>query len=441
MPSRAVRDPGPKPRDAPPSPLGETVPMTVRIAAVGDPGHLEDQQSLARARALSREAAPDLEWSPLTTRRVDGDDLAGFDALWFLSWPQAPEAEGLRRAAWGAHGTGTPVLVSPTEPPAWFVGQARQRAAYRLVAERQAAEAAALEAAEREPRTYVHQMRGPRFRWWRPLLALAVATVSWLVLAAVFTIPTLLLVESEAEMMNPVDPWSSLSLNLLLASLIPATLVGLAAGFRRSPWRVLSVAGRLRWGWLGWCLLVVTPLWAGYLLVTWFVFDQEVLDRPESWGALLAITLLTTPLQAAGEEIAFRGGLVQGVGAWVRSPLVALALTAVLSTATFAAAHGSADPWIIVELASLAVAGCWLAWRTGGLEAVIVLHVVNNVLIMVTGILLGGLEESYIDGASEGSPLSAVMNVVATALVTAVLLRLARRRGIAPRGWRTPATG
>lgn len=415
--------------------------MTVRIAAVGDPGHLEDQQSLARARALSREVSPDLEWSPLTTRRVDGEDLAGFDALWFMAWPEAPEAEGLRRAAWGAHGSGTPVIVSPTEPPGWFVGQARQRAAQRRMAEQRAAEAAALEAGEREPRTYVHQMRGPRYRWWRPLLALAVATLSWVVLAALFTVPALFLVESEAEMMNPVNPWSSLSLNLLLASLVPATLLGLWVGFRRSPWRVLSVAGRLRWGWLGWCLLVVTPLWAGYLAVTWVVFDQEVLDRPEHWGALLAITLLTTPLQAAGEEVAFRGGLVQGVGAWFRSPVVALAVTAALSTAAFAAAHGSADPWIVVELASLAVAGCWLAWRTGGLEAVIVLHVVNNVLIMVTGILAGGLEESYIDGASEGSPVSAGMNVVATALVTAVLLWLARRRGIAPAGWRTPATG
>jgi len=415
--------------------------MTVRIAALGDPGHLDDQQSLARARALSREAAPDLEWSPLTTRRVDVDDLAGFDALWFMAWPDAPEAEGLRRAAWGAHGAGIPVLVSPGEPPGWFVGQARQRAAYRLAAERRAAEAAALEAGEREPRPYVHQMRGPRYRWWRPLVALAVAVGVWLVCAAALSVPALLLVESEEEMVNPLNPWASLSLNLLLAALTPATLMGVWVGFRRSPWRVLSVAGRLRWGWLGWCLLVVTPLWAAYLLLTWFVFDQEVLDRPEHWVALLIITVVTTPLQAAGEEVAFRGGLVQGVGSWFRSPVVALGVTTLLSTATFAAAHGSADPWIVVELGSLAVAGCWLAWRTGGLEAVIVLHVVNNVLIMVTGILLGGLDASYVSGESEGSPVSTGMNVVATALVTAALLWLARRRGIAPRGWRTPATG
>ena len=33
------------------------------------------------------------------------------------------------------------------------------------------------------------------------------------------------------------------------------------------------------------------------------------------------------------------------------------------------------------------------------------------------------------------------MNLVATAVVTALLLWLARRRGIAPAGWRTPAQG
>ncbi|GAA4120082.1 hypothetical protein GCM10022415_21130 [Knoellia locipacati] len=415
--------------------------MTVRIAAVGNPGHLQDQQSLAQARALSRQGAPDLEWQPLTAGEPGAESLEGYDGVWLMAWPQDLATEGARRAAWQAHAAGVPVLVSPTEPPALFVGQARERAAYRLRSEQRAAEAARIEASEREPRTYVSQMRGPRHRWWRPLVALAVAAGTWVVGALVVSLPALLVVESEEEMGNPLNPWASVSLNLVLALLVPATLLGLWVGFRRSPWRVLSVTGRLRWGWLGWCLLVVTPLWAAYLAVTWFVFDQDVLDRPEHWVALLVITLVTTPLQAAGEEIAFRGGLVQGVGAWFHSPVVALVVTTVLSTAFFAAAHGSADVWVVIELGSLAAAGCWLVWRTGGLEAVIVLHVVNNVLIMVTGILLGGLEESYVDGSTQGSPVSAGMNVVATVVVTAVLLRLARRRGIAPAGWATPATG
>ena len=139
--------------------------------------------------------------------------------------------------------------------------------------------------------------------------------------------------------------------------------------------------------------------------------------------------------------MAFRGGLVQSIGSWFRSPVVALVVTTVISTAAFALADGSLDPWILTELGSLAVFGCYLAWRTGGLEAVIVIHVINNVLILVSGALLGGLEESYVDGASTGSPVSAGMNLVVTGATTAVLLWLARRRGIAPAGWLTPARG
>ncbi|MFC7489725.1 MULTISPECIES: CPBP family intramembrane glutamic endopeptidase [unclassified Knoellia] len=415
--------------------------MNVRIAVVGDPGQEPHQRSLSQARALSVGAAADLEWSPFAPWELGDGRLDGFDALWLMAWPQDAESEPVRRAAWVAHQQGTAVVVSPTEPPRWFVELARQRAAYRIRGEVERTRAAELEAAEREPRTYVHQMRGPRHRWWRPLVALAVAVAVAVACVIALLVPSGLggLMDSEESLVDPLNPWAALVTNLLLASLIPATLVGVWAGFRRSPWRVLSVAGRLRWGWLGWCTLVVTPLWAAYLAVSWVVFEQEVLDRPDHWAALIVVTLLTTPLQAAGEELAFRGGLVQGVGAWFRSPVVALIITAVLSTAFFAAAHGSADPWIIIELGSLALAGCWLAWRTGGLEAVIVLHVVNNLLIMVTGILLGGLEESFVDGASEGSPVSAAMNVVATALVSAVLLWLARRRGVAPAGWRTPA--
>jgi len=417
--------------------------MNVRIAVVGDPGQEHHQHALRQARARSVGPAADLEWTPFAPWEVAEGSLERFDALWLMDWPENPESEPVRRAAWAIHQQGSPVVVSPREPLEGFVGQARQRTAYRMRGEVERTRAVELEAAEREPRTYVHQMRGPRHRWWRPLVALAVAVGVVIVCLVALMVPSEIggLLDSEDTLVDPLNPWAALVTNLLLASLIPATLIGVWAGFRRSPWRVLSVAGRMRWGWLGWCLLVITPLWLVYLAVTWVVFDQEVLDRPDNWVALLVVLLFTTPLQAAGEELAFRGGLVQGVGAWFRSPVVALAVTTVLSTALFVAAHGSADPWIIIELGSLAVAGCWLAWRTGGLEAVIALHVVNNVLIMASGILFGGLEASFVTGESAGSPLSAGMNIVATTLVTAALLWLARRRGVAPAGWRTPAQG
>ena len=109
---------------------------------------------------------------------------------------------------------------------------------------------AALAAAEAEPRPYVHQMRGPRHRWWRPLLALVVVVATWLALAAALTTVFWvagLLPDTECRR-SPPTRGAALWSNLLLAALIPATLFGLWVGHRRSPWRVLSVTRARRGG-------------------------------------------------------------------------------------------------------------------------------------------------------------------------------------------------
>ncbi len=431
--------------------------MSVRIAVIGAPGGAGGPVVDGGPEALtSLPALPGLDVEPwvLPPSSPWLRDLSGFDGIWLTVPPTGEHRDALLSVAWWARGHAVPLLTpddgihysdgyAPPQPTTLaFLEAARRRAHQREWWDADQARLASLAAAEAEPRPYVHQMRGPRHRWWRPLLAFVVVVATWLALAGalttVFSVSGLLSV-SDADVAT--DPAANLWSNLLLAALIPATLFGLWVGHRRSPWRVLSVTRRFRWGWMLWCTAVVTPLWAAYLALSWVVFDQEVLPRPEQWAALIAVSVLTTPLQAAGEEVAFRGGLVQSVGSWFRSPVVALVVTTPLSAGLFAAAHGSADPWIVLELGSLAVYGCYLAWRTGGLEAVIVVHVVNNLLITVSGALLGGLEQSYVDTTTTGSPVSAGMSVVSTGLVTALLLWGARRRGIAPSGWLTPARG
>ncbi|MGB7818392.1 MAG: CPBP family intramembrane glutamic endopeptidase, partial [Ornithinibacter sp.] len=334
-----------------------------------------------------------------------------------------------------------PLLVDgPTPHPVlWgFLGAARARSEARIGRERR--EALAIE--EARPRSYVHQMRGAHHRWWRPLVALLLVVVGFITVSGAITVPFAVLgLLPEDESSFVVTTGANLWLNLVLAALIPVTLFAVWVAFRRSPIRVLSVTGRVRWGWLARCAAIVLPVWVVYLGASWVIFDQEVLPRPQDWVGLLVVTLLTTPLQAAGEEVAFRGGLVQIVGAWIPSERVALVVTTALSAVAFGLAHGSLDPWILIDVGSLAIAGCYLAWRTGGLEAPIAIHVVNNLLITVTGVLAGGLEESYIDTDTTGSALSTVPGVIAMVLVTVLLVRSAQRRGIAPPGWLAPARG
>lgn len=294
-----------------------------------------------------------------------------------------------------------------------------------------------------EPRSYVHQMRGPRYRWWRPVLALGIATVTFAVLIAVVMAGFLITgaVPMDGSEPDMLAPGGFLSGNLMIGALLPATLVGLWAGFGMRPGRVFCVAGRMRWGWLGRCLTLIAPLWAAYVGLSWVVGGGEIKERPEHWLGLLVVALLSTPLQAAAEEVAFRGGLVQGFGAWFRSPVAALVVTTFLSAGLFALAHGSLDVWILIDLGFMAAAGCWLSWRTGGLEAIIALHVANNLLVTAAGLALGGLEDAYVDTGVTSTPGQAGASVLATTVVVLVLLRLARRRGIAPLGWRAPAVG
>ena len=107
------------------------------------------------------------------------------------------------------------------------------------------------------------------------------------------------------------------------------------------------------------------------------------LERPYAaqdnfWWFMLAVAL-TSPLQAAAEEVFFRGYLQQALGTLAASPWVSV----VGSAAIFAFYHGVQNlPLFLARFAFGLLAG-WLVIRTGGLEAGIAAHVVNNVAAFV----------------------------------------------------------
>jgi membrane protease YdiL (CAAX protease family) len=93
--------------------------------------------------------------------------------------------------------------------------------------------------------------------------------------------------------------------------------------------------------------------------------------------ALLAvIVLLTTPLQAAGEEYVFRGYLLQAIGSLTRSKWIALIVTSTV----FAMAHGVQNFPLFFDRFMFGLIAGWLVIRTGGLEAGIAMHILNNFL-------------------------------------------------------------
>ncbi|MEO5920777.1 MAG: CPBP family intramembrane glutamic endopeptidase [Pseudolysinimonas sp.] len=296
------------------------------------------------------------------------------------------------------------------------------------------------------------------FRWWRPLVALLLAGVYYVVFSVVVAVPVLVLavvtgrvsiddparLQSDLGDLAVLDAASPISLLLALGSLavmLPAVhLALLSTGLRPTGVRH-SVAFRLRWRWLwqssvpAFVIVVaatVVPILIGSM------FGEEALGgvttEPVLFLGCVAIILVLTPFQAAAEEYVFRGFLAQMLGSWVRYAPVAI----IVPTAAFASLH----IYDAAGLASVAIFGlgaAYVVWRTGGLEAGITYHALNNIsafLFLASGVYGTTVNESE----TASNPAEVVLVVGSTLIATGVwvawVLWLAKRKGIVRLGGR-----
>ncbi|WP_327011356.1 CPBP family intramembrane metalloprotease [Dactylosporangium sp. NBC_01737] len=128
------------------------------------------------------------------------------------------------------------------------------------------------------------------------------------------------------------------------------------------------------------------------------------------------VLLVLVPLQAAAEEYVCRGWFLQAVGAFVRTPWLPIGVQAVI----FAAVHGTGTAWGLADVAVFGAVTGWLAVRTGGLEAGIALHVVNNLIAMVGAAAFGVLasDESAADSPWQLLAVDASLMLVYAATIT-----------------------
>lgn len=231
--------------------------------------------------------------------------------------------------------------------------------------------------------------------------------------------------------------------NVGWAAAIPAVLLVAFALHRMRPGWVVSVAGMLRWRWLLACFGLAVVALALTVGVSTLLPDQgsgtiDLAGGANAWTSasrdFLLVVLLLTPLQAAGEEFVFRGYLAQACGGLTArfpgavSGTVAVVVPAVL----FALAHGLGQdvPIFFDRLAFGLVAGV-LVLLTGGLEAGIAMHVLNNFLAFGLAIAFGDMTETLMP--TDGTWWSIPVTLVQSLSYLALTLWAARRMGIGAR--------
>lgn len=234
-----------------------------------------------------------------------------------------------------------------------------------------------------------------RSGWWTPLAVGGLGIVFYLAMLAVVMVAMIVAALNDPGFLdrmmglteNPAfdlaDPVMLVFLLGTIVLMLPAyALASLIVNGKRLG-LISSAAGRLRWRWMLVCGGLAIALSAVLTGVSFLLPGAD--DSPSAagpnplWAVSLAIIIVLVPLQSAAEEYIFRGYLMQAIGRWLRHPAFAILLPVPL----FVMGH-LYDVLGQVSVGLFAVAAGWLTWRTGGLEAAIALHVVNN----VTGFLL-----------------------------------------------------
>ncbi|MFL1380639.1 MULTISPECIES: CPBP family intramembrane glutamic endopeptidase [unclassified Nocardiopsis] len=316
-----------------------------------------------------------------------------------------------------------------------------------------------------EGESYHRLGRTSWYRWWTPLLTLAVLGVLvfflWVAMALAVTLVAVLGGSGLAPESVKVGEIAGLAFGLITAALFIPIAVFLV---RVVQWRrvgsLMSVEGRTRSRWLLRCTaLAVGPVALGtvaYMLLA-DRFGLAPVTTEAAWNgrallAALAVIALLVPFQSLAEELTLRGLVMQLVGALgarpgepdgsgpvarvLRSPWPAILAGSTLFPAIYASTHRD-EPWAVTALVLLGLALSWLTWRTGGLEAAIGLHVVAALAQFTLTVLAGGISAigtGAVLGAGlapgTGTPLVLVLTAAQTGLYVLLVLRAARRTGV-----------
>jgi membrane protease YdiL (CAAX protease family) len=247
--------------------------------------------------------------------------------------------------------------------------------------------------------------------WWRPVLG-SLVMLLWLVLfgGLVATIPFLVwygftgadLQDSLTRLLDIQHPTPAglAYVNIALATLIPMAMLTTKTFHGLAPRWLASVAPHIRWRFLVACLAVAVVALVATVAVSSILPGQSdnVGGHANAFTSTtrdyLLVILFLTPFQAAGEEYLFRGYLTQAFGGLFHRAWFAVVVPAFL----FGLAHGIGQsiPVFFDRFAFGLVAGI-LVIMTGGLEAGIAMHVLNNWLAF-------GLALAYGDMASTLNP-------------------------------------
>ena len=294
---------------------------------------------------------------------------------------------------------------------------------------------------------YPLALRNAETVWWRSLLGALFGLSLYLLLV---TLVSQLVVRVSWTLSHPVDyrtyygqaqayerPVGLFASNLGIATLIPISLaLVLVIHHARTHW-LFSVRPGIRWKFLLVCLGVSAVVFVGIQAVIEQITPSGQIAPQAGFWLFLAVIVLTSPIQAAAEEIFFRGYLMQALGSANARPWFGV----VTSALVFALLHGTQNLALFVNRLAFGLLAGLLVWLVGGLEAGIAAHVLNNLVAFgwagLTTTIAALRTVQSLSWAQSGIQILAFVVCAALTWLVARLMRLRTRVDLSAPGVRS----
>ncbi|MCL2653606.1 MAG: CPBP family intramembrane metalloprotease [Propionibacteriaceae bacterium] len=211
-----------------------------------------------------------------------------------------------------------------------------------------------------------------------------------------------------------------------IASFVVIAMLSMRYIHRQAPRWLASVQPGMRWRFM---LIVAIVAVVVFNLSYWATSgrsDFHWAPMQHAWLYLLIIVLVG-PLQAAGEEYFFRGYMQQLIGAVLSQRAVVVLVSAVL----FTAVHGTQNLPLLVDRFVFGALLGTLVVMTGGLEAAIAMHAVNNIFAFGYPVLSGTLADART--ISEVGWGMAGVNILAYVVIAGLAYLIGRAMKVATR--------
>lgn len=266
-----------------------------------------------------------------------------------------------------------------------------------------------------ESEQFLDLVRLGRNDWWRYVLGVTTIGFFWVVLG--YALYRVLM----SAGLEPTPMLEFIALNLSIFMMLGGVAIAVKGIHGRPFMSLIGPDLRMDWRRVRRAAAVWLVIGAAMALAEHLLFPGRyyLSYNAERFYPFLIAVLLLTPLQAASEELVFRGYVMQGLGLLTRRPAVIAAASSIVFTMPHLMNPEVVQYGVAIMAANYFAIGMLLAiatLRDGRLELAIGLHAVNNVFLALLANYEGSaLETESVFMATELDPVFSLAALVVSA--------------------------